>query len=98
MKRILFCIAASVLLFACKKEEVGTLEINHNGPIVAGWDLNLSTISTQEYRIWWYGPNGWKVEPQTISNQSNYVTRTPVSLQDAGEYIVRWVDNDGKIK
>lgn len=100
MKR-LFPFLLACLFFSCKKNKCGTpesLTITHNSPVVQGWDLHLQTDATQGYRIWWFGPNGWAIQPQTISTDANLATRTTMTLQDAGEYTAQWIDNDGCVK
>lgn len=102
MKRIVFLLLTSTLFFSCvKKEDCGTpgpLDIEHNGPVVEGWYLRLKTNGTTAYRFRWYGPNGWKKEFQTFASDANEQTRTPMTMQDAGEYKVQWVDGEGCIK
>ena len=100
MRKIVLALLSGLFLVSCEKEDnsVGTLEIEHNSPVVVGWGLQMSTSSTGQYSVWWDGPNGFEVHPQTISNQANYIERTPMTLQDAGEYVVSWVDAEGKVK
>lgn len=62
-----------------------------------GWPLRLKTMQSQAYLYKWSGPNGWSMEYETFASNANEQERLSVTAQDAGEYKVQLINNEGCI-
>ena len=83
-----------VFFSSCSKgggcEPPSPITINHNGPVVEGWNLNLqSDYVTSEYIYKWSGPNGWTA--QTSGSDANLVSIENITAAGSGEYKVQLV-------
>jgi hypothetical protein len=88
----------SCLLNSCEKKNCNppnTINITTNSPIVEGWNLNLETVSIAGGRYVWSGPNGWKVDNQTIGSDDNMESISNLTPSQAGDYSVKVYNHEG---
>jgi len=69
--------------------------ITTNSPVTEGRTLTLESLSTEQELIRWYGPNGYVKEYQYFDNQAHQQARENVTMADAGEYKIQYIDGNG---
>jgi hypothetical protein len=66
-------------------EPPSPITINHNGPVVEGWDLILDPgFATFEHTYKWTGPNGWTA--QSANSSSTVQTIENITAAGSGKY------------
>jgi hypothetical protein len=64
--------------------------INHNGPVVEGWNLDLrAEYATSQHTYKWSGPNGWTA--QTSGSNADLVSIENITAAGSGEYKLQLV-------
>lgn len=89
-----------VVLSSCEKKSDGCpapspITIKNNGPIVAGWPLQLEAeFQSTSYLYHWTGPNGWEKHYQTYASDAYLQERTNMTTADAGVYKLQLIQGD----
>jgi hypothetical protein len=95
---LIFCLCA--ILASCTKSDKCPdpiqITITQNGPVVAGWPLELeASIASTGYLYKWDGPNGWKMHYEIYASDANLQHFPAVTTAEAGEYRVQLIDYEG---